>query len=168
MLKIITILLVSMIIACVGRDPSLNNNVVMTVDYLVENGEQYRGKIVNVRGRVGSEYHGTFIEGDDAGFFVVTPERIGLESGLESEKNQLYEDFWRLSREVRVSQMIQGKGEVFATIRGRYDIYLKKTDGEEVHEWGPEMVLPYEGHMVFHRLVLLEVLNLEVIDLNGE
>jgi hypothetical protein len=143
------------ICACTGPKPK-QSNIVLTVDQLVESVGKYASEIVDVRGEVILDYHGTTLcdlKGT-SGFLIFLPEYIEPKPDFELVKDKMYEDFERLSIEIGSVQKQLGKAKLLATLRGRYDIIQDKI---EVIVQNPTF-----GYSRRHRFVLQRVLNLEV------
>jgi len=134
-------------------------NIVMTVDHLINNASKYASKIVDVRGEIIMDYHGrTLCDAKGAPcLFVILPEDVVPKPDFELEKDHMYEEYERLSSEIGLVQKKLGKAELFATLRGRFDIFTLLPNGKEVIAQNAK-----KGSLVRCRFVLQKVLKIDV------
>ena len=132
----------------------------LTVDDLLNHGATYKSKTVDVRGEIIMDYHGPVLcNAKEEGFFIVLPVAVFPKPVFRLEADYNYGEYRRLCIEIGSVQRTLGKAKLFATLRGRYDLYTvtSQVNGKEVFDYNPPM-----GTLARHRLVLQRVLNLEV------
>ena len=128
------------------------DSIALPVDQVRDNPE-YISKILDMRGEIVVEYHGTKLcspEGTHC-FFI--------DPVSELEKDYLYEIYDKLSGEIGLVQKKLGKAKLFATLRGRPEYYIYSEDGEE------EIIKNFEEddeRLIRVRFVLHKVLELDI------
>ena len=133
-------------------------SIVLSVDQVRGNPE-YISKIVDIRGEVIVEYHGTALCGQEETLcFFIDPVS-------ELEEDYLYEIYDKLAGEIGLVQKKLGKAKLFATLRGRPEYYIYSDDGEE------EIIKSFEeddDRLIRVRFVLHKVLELDIRSGSGK
>jgi hypothetical protein len=136
---------------------ALRETVPISVDELIDNTAKYASKIVDVQGEIIMDYHGPILcDPKENGVFVRLPDSIFPTPDFKLEKDHLFDEYERLSIEIGLVQKRLGKAKLFATLRGRYELFESLPNGKEVTIQDPK------GSLVQHRFVLQRILELHV------
>jgi hypothetical protein len=161
MLKSLLLLTVLSVCACNGPR-SAQDNVVLTVDHLINESSKHASRIVDVRGEIVMDYHGPTLcdENGTPCFFVILPENIVPVPDFELQKDHLYEEYERLSSEIGLVQKKLGKAKLLVTLRGRFDNYVLLPSGRTVIVQNPKEETPARCRFVLQRVLKIDVRNL--------